>query len=295
MKIKFNLPSFQFNGACNRITSLRKQAFILLVAIPLVIINPAHAEEEVPDKFRIALGSYAVVRYESSMSLTDANLGAGISISPEDTLGVQTEQSVLRLDGYYRFTKTHALTYSWYSISSDGSKTLEDDIDWLDQNGDPITIEIGANVNTTLDYDIFKVGYLYSFYHTDKVNLAVGAGLHTTRIAIGLRAESTGTPLDTKDVNTLLPLPVFSFGIIYHVTPKFAWHIKAEYFALQYDKWEGSYTDTTMGIEYRFFKNVGLGIALASNSLKVTEDTSDYKFIYDNRINGVLINAAAYF
>ena len=295
MKTKIYILSMQFNVALNHFSSIRKQVILLLTAMFITSINPAHAEEEVPDKFRIALGAYSLVRYESIVSLTDANLGAGISISPEDTLGLTTEQSVVRLDGYYRFTKTHALTYSWYSLSSDGNKSLEEDIDWVDGNGDPIIIPARANVSTTLDYDIFKLGYLYSFYHTDKINVSVGAGLHTTRVAFGLKAEATGTALETKDVDTTLPLPVLSFGLIYHVTPKFSWHLKAEIFALQFDKWDGSYTDTTLGMEYRAFKNVGLGIALASNALKVTENTSDYKFNYENRIVGVLINAAAYF
>jgi hypothetical protein len=41
--------------------------------------------------------------------------------------------------------------------------------------------------------------------------------------------------------------------------------------------------------------NVGLGIGLNSNSLKVTEDTSEHKFVYNNRISGILVYAAAYF
>lgn len=246
MKSISNIISLKFFGFFNRSISIRKQSFIIIAM--LAVVKPVQAEAEMPDKFRIALGSFAVVRYDATMSLTDADLGAGISISPEDTLGVQSEQSVLRLDGYYRFAKVHSLTYSWYAISSDGNKSLDQEIDWIDENGDPITIPLGANINTSLDYDIFKVGYLYSFYNTDKVNLAVGAGLHMTRIVIGLSAEATGSPLETKDVDTTLPLPVFSFGIIYHVTPKFSWHIKSEFFALKFDKWDGSYTDATMGV-----------------------------------------------
>ena len=88
---------------------------------------------------------------------------------------------------------------------------------------------------------------------------------------------------------------MLSFALVYQVTPKFSWHLKSEFFALEFDKWDGRYTDTTLGMEYRFFKHVGLGIALAGNSLKVTEDTDDYKFSYDNRITGVLFNVAAYF
>ena len=284
MKTKINLLSVQFNAT-----------FIFLLAMFIVAINPVQAEETVPDKFRIALGGYSVFRYDSLMSLTDTNLGAGISISPEDTLGLKTEQSVVRLDGHYRFTDVHALTFSWYSISSDGNKTLETDFDWIDENGDAITIPIGASVNTSLDYDIFKVGYLYSFHHTDKVELAVGAGLHMTRVGVGLNAQATGLTGEVSDVSTTLPLPVLSFALVYQVTPKFSWHLKAEFFALEFDKWDGRYTDTTLGMEYRFFKHVGLGIALAGNSLKVTEDTDDYKFDYDNRVTGVLLNVAAYF
>ena len=284
MKTKINLSSVQFN-----------RTFIFLLAMFSVAINPVQAEEPVPDKFRIALGAYSVFRYDSLMSLTDTNIGAGISISPEDTLGLETEQSVVRLDGHFRFTDVHALTFSWYRLSSDGNRSIEKEFDWIDENGDTVTIPIGASVDTSLDYDIYKVGYLYSFHHTDKVELAVGAGLHMTRIDVGLRAEATDLTGETSDVSTSLPLPVLSFALVYQVTPKFSWHLKSEFFALVFDKWDGRYTDTTLGMEYRFFKHVGLGIALAGNSLQLTEDTDDYKFSYDNRITGVLLNVSAYF
>jgi len=275
-------------------STLRK-SFILLAALFMCVNNYAQAEDVIPDRFRIALGAFSVLRYDSIMSLSDPDLGAGISITPEDTLGLQTEQSVLRLDGYYRFNKEHGLTYSWYKISSDGNKTIEEEFDWIDENGDPITIPVGAKANTSLNYDIFKLGYLWSFHHTNKVEMSAGAGLHMTRIAINLQTDTTSTGAEAKDVDTTLPLPVISFSIIYHVTPKFAWHFKQEFFALQFDKWDGNYTDSTLGIEYRAFEKVGLGIALSSNSLKLTEKENDYKFNYDNRITGIMINAAAYF
>lgn len=59
------------------------------------------------------------------------------------------------MDDYYRFTEKHALTYVWYSISSTGTKNLEQDIEWVDENGNPITILVGTIVSSMLDYDIF--------------------------------------------------------------------------------------------------------------------------------------------
>jgi len=275
---------------------MKKYNFLQITGLLFVYAaSAAHAEEVIPDKFRIALGAYAVVRYDSVLSLTDPDFGAGISISPEDTLGLSTEQTVFRLDGYYRFTKKHALIYSWYNISSDGSKSIEEEFDWIDENGDSITIPVGAQVDTSLDFDIVKLSYLWSFHHTDKVEMSAGVGLHMARIAVGLRSDTTSSGVEAMDVDTGLPLPVVSFSVVYHITPKFSWQFKQEFFALHYDKWDGTYTDSTLGMEYRVFENVGLGIALASNSLKLTEKEDDYKFNYDNRITGFLINAAAYF
>ena len=120
--------------------TMQKKYFIFLTVLIMAVTSYAHAKEKIPDRFRIALGGFAVVRYDSLMSLIEPNLGAGISISPEDTLGLSTEQVVLRLEGYYRFTKKHAMTYSWYKITSDGSKILGEEFEWLDDNGDTITV-----------------------------------------------------------------------------------------------------------------------------------------------------------
>ena len=284
LKISFN----EFNPVLKIIT-------FLLVIMLVTTTSIAHAEAVVSDKFKIALGGYTLIRSDTTMSLTEPNLGAGISISPEDTLGLETKQTVLRLDGHYRFTKKHALTYSIYSLRSQGNKTLETEFEWLDENGDTITVPVGANVDTSFDYDIFKVGYLWSFYHTDKIEVAFGAGLHLTRIAVSLDTDTTSSGVDAKDTSTSLPLPVVSLGFVYNVTPKFSWHIRSELFALKFEEWDGLYTDNQLGMEYRAFKNVGLGIGLGSSALKVTRETGEEKFIFDNRITGVLIYAAAYF
>jgi hypothetical protein len=274
-----------------------KKAITLLLMFStfLPMANQVHAEVALPDKFKIAIGGYAVGRYDSTMSLTEPALGVGVSISPEDTLGLDLQQTVTRLDGYYRFTPKHALTYSWYNISSTGNKTIEEEFDWLDENGNTVIIPVGAQANTVLDYDIYKIGYLYSFYHNDKVELAAGAGLHITRISVALDVDTTSGPIETKDIKSTVPLPVLSLGLTYHVTPKFMWYLKSEVFAISIDDWSGTYTDSTLAMEYRAWKNVGLGLGLGSNSLKIIEEPGDYKFQYENRISGVNLYVAAYF
>ena len=72
-----------------------------MLAVLIVSSDLVRAEESVPDRFNISIGGYSVFRSDAALSLTDPDLAAGISISPEDTLGLDTEQAVLRLTGYY--------------------------------------------------------------------------------------------------------------------------------------------------------------------------------------------------
>jgi hypothetical protein len=257
--------------------------------------HPAHAKDQPSDKFKISLGGYTLARNETEMSLTERNTGAGVSISPEDTLGLQTEQTVFRLDGRYRFNPEHSLSFSWYSISIDGTKQIEEQIDWVDENGDPITIPIGARVDTQMDYDIYKLSYLWSFYHCDKVELAAGLGLHITRIAVGLQAETTSSGIDARDASLTLPLPVLSFGLSYNVTNKLSWYLKSETFSIELDEWTGTYNDNSLGVDYRLLKNVSVGVGLASNTLKISQDTDEYKFTFGNRIAGLALYVTGMF
>ena len=270
---------------------------LLFVVIPLfAMMNLAEAEEVEPDKFRFAIGGYAIARYDSAISLTDPDLGAGISISPQDTLGLDFESTVLRIEGYYRFRPKHALTYSWYSIDSTGSKILDKEFEWVDPGGNPITIPVGAQVTSSLNYDIFKVGYLWSFHHTDKVELGVGAGLHITRLRMGLDASLTNPPSQSlQNVNTTVPLPVLSLVLNYSVTPKFHWYLKTEAFVVKFNNWTGSYRDATLGMEYRAWNHVALGAGLSTNSLNLEEDDPNYQLRFDNTISGALLYVATYF
>lgn len=270
-------------------------SLFLVTSSFLIVANHAHAIDAEPDKFRIAVGGYSIFRADSTISLTEPNLGAGVSINPSDALGVDSEQSVARLDGHFRFNEKHSLTFSWYRISSTGNKTIDEEIDWVDENGNEITIPVGARVDTNFEYNILKVGYLWSFYHSDKVELGVGGGLHLTQVKLGLEAETTSSGISAEDAAVTVPLPVLSFAMKYNVTPKFSWYLKSEVFAISFDDWQGTYTDNTLGLEYRVWRHIGLGIGLGSNALQITEETDKTKFTYDNRLSGVMFFMSGYF
>lgn len=264
----------------------------LMVSITtLVLLGSAPAMSDDNDKFELAAGGYAVFQYDSVVSLTETNVGVGISFSPRDTLGLDGEQTVVRLDGRYRFKPNHALTFSWYRISSNSQKTLLDDIDWVDEDGNTVTIPTGTSVSASLGYDIYKVGYLWSFYQTDKVELAAGVGVHLADLGIELGVEAGLFESELRRATSDLPMPVASFGLEYSVTSKFDWYFYGQLFALDLGEWRGVYSDFQLGVTYQLFDHVGAGAALGSNNLEIVREykKDDVRFDYDNRVSGLYL------
>ena len=268
-----------------------------LVALLAIFVSAATgAEESLPDKFRLVIGGFTTNRVDSTLSLTGSDVGVGAAISPRDTLGVQPESTVLRIEGHYRFNQEHALTYGWYGVSSDGNNVLEEDFEWVDEGGNTITIPGGSKVESSLKTEIFRLGYLWSFYRSDKMEVAFGGGLHTTHLTVELDASVTDPPNSSvESVDSTLPLPVLSLAMNYRVTPNFGWYVKTEAFSLAFDNYTGTYRDTQAGVEYRAWRHVGLGAALNINALNLEEDDSKSKLNYVNSRSGLLIYLASYF
>lgn len=254
----------------------------------------AHADggdRAMMERVYVSLGGYSVFRADSTMSLVEKNLGVGAALSPTDTLGLDIETTVLKLDAHYRISPTSHIAASWYRFDTDSSKTLRTSVDWVDPDGNQITIDAGSEVSSSMLYDIVKVGYYWSFHHTDKVELSFGGGLHISKFEVDLdvKTDSTGNPTtqESRRVAHTVPLPTLGIALNYRINPSLYWFLKAEGFYMKYDDWDGSYSETQLGIEYAIMDNVGIGAALASDSLSASETTSAYKFEYDNKLNGI--------
>ena len=242
------------------------------------------------ETFSLSAGGYHVFRADTTVSLVSRNAGAGAVIRPADTLGLDLENTVLKVNGRYRFSPSSQVVVSWFKVDSEAKRNLQSDVDWVAPNGDEITLSQGSRVASSMDYEISKASYFYSFYHNEKVELMAGGGLHVSRFAIDIDVLATpgggASSQQTENAATTIPLPTLGFGLNYRVTPRLHWYLRGEGFYLEFDDWKGLFTDLEVGAEYRLWKGLSVGAGLATNNLTVTETTSRYKFRYDNRLSG---------
>jgi len=135
---------------------------------------------------------------------------ASVSLDAEDLLGLDARTTSFKVDGYWRFMKRrrHRLDFSWFSIRRSGDNTVG--ISESIPIGD-ITIEPSARVQTELNIDIYQVGYSYSFFQDDRLDLAVGVGAFVLPIDFSLQVDNPGAgPLVSEAESITAPLPVFN-------------------------------------------------------------------------------------
>ena len=74
-------------------------------------------------------GGYHVFRADTTLSLVSRTAGAGAALRPADTLGLDLENTVFKVNGRYRFSPKSQVVLSWYKVDSSATRHLESDVE----------------------------------------------------------------------------------------------------------------------------------------------------------------------
>ena len=104
--------------------------FIGSVIISVLLTHPVMADVSSKSspwkRFSFNVGVF------TSVADTDIKIGSGVGVSVdvEEALGLETDNTVFRVETYWRFTnnKRHRLDLSWFSFNRTGQKKITDDI-----------------------------------------------------------------------------------------------------------------------------------------------------------------------
>ena len=236
---------------------------ILSTCWPLLVQAEEPSEPQLPEKLMLRGGWAYVFGATANVSKGGPLLGIGTNVDLTNTLGVDSSTDAFRLDGLYRFNDRHAIGLSWYRVGLSGSKSLNEQIQINDQ-----TIAAGASTTTSLNFNIWRLLYNYSFYRNDKVELGVSPGLYMMQTKFNFAAQGTITSPTTgtfsaTSVNEQLTLPLPSIGLVanFNITPKLQFQSRYDFFYLTINDYTGSMFEFYAGLEYRLMKHFAMGAA----------------------------------
>lgn len=239
-----------------------------------------------PEKFMLRLAYYSVRRADTDLAvLSSQNIGTGFSFV--DDLGGDDRVDVPQFDGFYRLNNRHRLEFGSARISRDGRNLLTIDLDIGDQS-----FSVGDTVISDIDYELFKLGYAYSFYRSPQVELSLTTGLHLTTYEFDYELVD-GTSADSADASG--PLPMFGLRVGYAIDRRWSLHYLAEVLFVEAGDGDGSFQNYEVNLQYIVNDRVVVGTGLSRFSMDLTSDDSDWNGRIADTHQGIKVFGGYYF
>jgi len=257
-------------------TFLVASAALLFSAIPAAAAQSA----DIDDRFSVSLGMFFTDR-DTRTRVNGDIPDSGTDVDLEGDLGFDKSDAVFRVDGYFRFNEKHRIDFSVFDLSRNGSKQIDEELVW---DGEIYPIDV--LVKASLDLDIYKVAYTWSFIQRDNGYLGATAGLYVLDIGTSIAAETIG---QASSGGTTAPLPVLGLRGQYDFSEKWSFRGSAEFFAVDYDNYSGSLYDIYAGVDYQFSEQVAVGVGINSVGLDIDVEENRFDGNLDWRYDGGLI------
>lgn len=262
-------------------------SILVVLMAPDPTLAQAPRSELLDGKFDFRIGAQAFTTVSTTIQIDSATLGLGTKVKLEDAANLKEEVTVVRLDGQYRFTDRHSVSFSYYDIERTGSRILDIDIDW-----DGVNFPMGTEVESRFDEKIFDVSYGYTFFIRPNAIMAATVGLHLISFDTGLRAlDGSRARSNSSDA----PLPVFGLGGQYRFSDKWRFVGSLKVFSFNVDEYDGTFTDLLLTVEHDTWDRFGIGFGFNSFGFDASVDDSDLRGSIDTDFDSFLVYFKGHF
>jgi hypothetical protein len=271
-------------------SSRRRFGSILATGLLLLelAVGKAFATETLafPEKFVFRVAAYFVRNADTDLTvLSSDNVGTGFSFV--DDLGGDDDVTVPRIDVSYRVTDEHRIEFSTFRIERDGRNRLTIDLDIGDES-----YQDGDTVISSIDYELVKFGYAYSFYRSPQVELGFTLGINLTDYSFEYELVD-GSSADRSRSSG--PLPMFGARVSYAIDSRWSLHYLSEVLFIEVGDTEGSLQNYELDLRYRLNNGVMLGVGVARFSVDVDSEDDDWNGKIADTHKGYLGSASYYF
>ncbi len=237
------------------------------------------------DRWTLQLGAYyPTVDTNASLNGTGGRVNAAVSF--EDDLNLADRKAMPTFLGSVRLGQSWKIEAEYFSLNRSTSHAVNRTISWGDN-----TYTLGTVVNAEFNSDIYRLSAGYSFVKDKQKELGVALGLHVTNFETALSASG----IAARRSDALAPLPTIGLYGAYAFTPKWLLSGRVDYFSLNYGDYGGSLVNFNAGVDYRFTRHFGAGLAYRYIKYDVDVTKSDYNGNINYKFSGPMFYAVASF
>jgi outer membrane protein W len=242
--------------------------------ISLVLIAP-HARADdyfspTDERVQISLGAMHV----SSATTIQADSSAGVQgtvIDAENQFGLKKADTEPKFQATVRIDTRNRLTFDYFTLDRTGNAVVP-------ATGSPIifrdvTLLPTDPLQTQLSLRTFGISYGYSFWHSEKVEIAATVGVHSTQISSTVKVQTeTRHVIQTEDQAGAVP--TVGIDATWVASKRFYFDARAQYLEAHVDNVKGSLGIYEFDALYRLRPNVSFAIGYMDIRAKLTSTQS---------------------
>ena len=261
-----------------------------LIALGFLVSSPAAAQQSgvhpaLQDRFTIQIGAYAP-QVDTTAFLNSSALARGTSISFEEDLNLTDRKTVPAILGSLRLGERWRIEAEYFTLHRGGARAISRTINWGDN-----VYNVGTTVSSEFDSDIFRMSVGYSFVKNNQSEFGAVLGLHATDFTATLSAAGVGV----RTGDGLAPLPTIGVYGAYAFTPKWLMSGRLDYFSMNYDDYDGTLVNFSVGVDYRFSRHFGVGLAYGHVDYDVTATKASFNGGMTYKFTGPMLYGVASF
>ena len=251
-------------------------------ALLAFIAASAHADgnyiSPTNDRVRVSLGIMDVISSTNFQINSSAGL-PGTFVNAEDTLGLSKNDIEPKFQFMVRAGERNRLRLDYFTLDRTGSATLTQPIVFRDS-----VLQIGDPVQTTLDFRVLGLTYGYSFWHSEKLEIAATFGVDSVDISARAKVSTQTRHVDQRE-DQAGPYPTPGIDATWVVSKRFYLDGRVQYLDLHFNGTDGSLGFGEFDALYRFRPNVsfalGYNVAKAHLSSTQAKQSGFYNFHAD--------------
>ena len=182
----------------------------------------------------------------------------GTRLNFEKDLNLDDHKDTFNAALRWRFKERHFLELEYFRLDRSGFRRLDGEIRFGEN-----VFPIGADIRSSFTTEVTRLGYSYRIVRNRDWGLAVGAGLHVTRLRATLTEvafENIDVPIDETEIaKVTAPLPVIGLGGARRLGQKWALLARAQVFSVEIDDIDGTITHGALYFEHDTFDRFGFG------------------------------------
>ncbi len=242
--------------------------------------------------FSLDLGVFYPDR-ELDLRVNGSIAGINDEIDFDERRRIKKSDDVIAGELSWRFRGRWSLVGQYFKSSDSNRAVLEEDIEWGN-----VVFGAGSNATSGVNFSVTRIFFGRQLDTSKSHDIGIGGGIHWINLGAFIEGEVliNGAPAAARrSVSAEAPLPNIGAWYKYSISPRWALRARADLLSADVGDYDGLMVNVALGVNYRAFEHVGIGLNYNFFKLDVGIDKSDWRGDIETTYDGVYVNVSFYY